>query len=143
MQDTLLDQQSNPNTVVGYFYFDFNDVDKQSSKKAVRSLLLQCTQGDHDGARALEQLYHQCGDGQQQPAEGTIRAVLRDIVARPKEKYLVQDALDECTDREDVLAFLETAAHKKHPNLRILTTSRRERDIDECLSAVADHNIDI
>ena len=97
LQDVLLDRQSNNDAVVSYFYFDFHDAEKQSSKRAVRSLLLQCVRQDHDGARALEQLYRQCSDGQQQPAEHTVQAILQDVLARPTEKYVVLDALDECT----------------------------------------------
>lgn len=136
-------QESQSDTVVGYFYFDFNDVEKQSSRKAVRSLLFQFAQQARDGLQNVEQLYQKCGSGQQQPAEDVIRSLLRDIMGRIESKYIILDALDECTDREDLLTFICTLVDSKLPGLRILATSRSERDIEERLRSIADHNINI
>lgn len=36
-------KEARSDNMVNYFYFDFNVVKKQSSKKAIRSLLLQLT----------------------------------------------------------------------------------------------------
>ena len=136
-------QESQSDTVLGYFYFDFNDVEKQSSRKAVRSLLFQFAQQARDGLQNVEQLYQKCGGGQQQPAEDVIRSLLRDIMGRIESKYIILDALDECTDREDLLTFICTLVDSKLPGLRILATSRSERDIEERLRPISDHNINI
>lgn len=136
-------QESQSDTVVGYFYFDFNDVEKQSSRKAVRSLLFQFAQQARDGLQNVEQLYQKCGSGQQQPAEDMIRSLLRDIMGQIDSKYIVLDALDECTDREDLLTFICALVDSKLPGLRILATSRPERDIEERLRPITDHNINI
>ncbi len=136
-------QESQGDTVVGYFYFDFNDVEKQSSRKAVRSLLFQFAQQARDGLQNIEQLYQKYGSGQQQPAEDVIRSLLRDIMGRIESKYIILDALDECTDREDLLTFICALVDSKLPGLRILATSRPERDIEERLRPIADHNINI
>jgi hypothetical protein len=48
-----------------------------------------------------------------------------------KSKYIVLDALDECTDREDLLTFICDLTNSKIDGLRIMATSRRERDIEE------------
>ena len=143
LQDVLQDQEFSSDIVVSYFYFDFNDAEKQSSKKAIRSLMLQCAQQARDGAQALEQLYHKCRDGQQQPAEDTVQSLLQDTLAGPGQKFVVLDALDECTDPEGMLTFLHTVAQAQYSGLRILATGRRDRDIDAHLSLVAEYNIDI
>ena len=44
--------------------------------------------------------------------------------------YLLIDALDECTDREDLLQIIEELNSWKLDNLHILVTSRRENDIE-------------
>jgi hypothetical protein len=65
------------------------------------------------------------------------------VIAGTGGQYIVLDALDECTDREDMLTFLHELVMLKQPCLRILATSRREKDIEDQLSSVARHNIDI
>jgi hypothetical protein len=72
-----------------------------------------------------------------------IRSLLRDIIGRIQSKYIILDALDECTDREDLLTFICALADSKLLRLRILATSRPERDIEERLTPIADHNINI
>lgn len=50
-----------------------------------------------------------------------------------KHAYVVLDALDECTEREDLLAFIEELVRTELNQLHILTTSRREGDIEASL----------
>ena len=76
-------------------------MEKQSSKKALRSLLLQVTLQQQNRLQILEKLYQKCGNGQQQPAEDVIRSLLNDAVACTGNVYIILDALDECTHRED------------------------------------------
>jgi ankyrin repeat domain-containing protein 50 len=128
---------------MGYFYFDFNDREKRSARKAVRSILFQFALQQHDRLHVLEQLYQKCGNGQQQPAEDEIRSLLRDAIAGIENKYIFLDALDECTDREDLLTFLHELINSKQQGLRVLATSRREKDIEDRLSSIAYHNINI
>ena len=47
--------------------------------------------------------------------------------------YLLIDALDECTDREDLLQVITELDSWKLDKLHILVTSRRENDIEEAL----------
>ncbi|EXJ68500.1 uncharacterized protein A1O5_08293 [Cladophialophora psammophila CBS 110553] len=136
-------QHKEPDTIVSYFYFDFNDIEKQSSNKAIRSLLFQIATQATDIAHELELLYGRCSHGQQQPAEDVIHSLFRKVMDTPREKYIVLDALDECTDREGLLTFLRELIASKPRDLRVLATSRRERDIDDELSPVADYNINI
>ena len=139
----LQDQGSCSDTAVGYFYFDFNNEEKQSSRKAIRSLLFQFAQQVPNSLQALEQLYHKCGKGQQQPAEDAIRSLLQGTMDRIESKYIIVDALDECTDREDLLTIFCDLVDSKLKGLRVMATSRRERDIEEKLEPIADHNINI
>jgi len=128
---------------VSYFYFDFNDAAKQSSKKAIRSILFQAALQANDILHDLERLYQKCSSGQQQPVEDTLHSLLRDAMVRPGLKYIILDALDECTDREELLAFIRDPAASKLRALHIMATSRREKDIDDELNPVADHKINI
>ncbi|KIX03048.1 uncharacterized protein Z518_06598 [Rhinocladiella mackenziei CBS 650.93] len=143
LQHILECQQSQPGIMVGYFYFDFNDIEKQSWRKAIRSLLFQLALQDSGIFQDLEKLYQQCASGQHQPPETSIQPLFREAAARPGKKFIFLDALDECTDREEFLTFLDDLMEFKPPNLHVLATSRLEKDIEEVLSSIADHNINI
>ena len=130
--------------MVSYFYFDFNNTEKQSSKNAIRSLLFQFTLQQQNCLQVLEQIYQKCGNGQQQPAEDVIRSLLKDAVDRTgHNKYIVLDALDECTDREELMTFVRELVDLQQESLRVMITSRREKDIEDQLSPVANYNINI
>ena len=118
-------------------------MEKQSSRKAVRSLLFQFILQISDMAQQLERLYQKCDNGQQQPTEDDIHSLFREAMARSGEKYIILDALDECTDREGVLTFLRELIDSKPRDVRILATSRREKDVEDELSSVTNHNINI
>ena len=143
MQNILQLKESQPNTAVSYFYFDFNDIEKQSSRRAIRSLLFQFALQQPDDLRNLEKLCQKYGNGQQQPAEDVTRSSLRDAVTRMGQKYIILDALDECTYREDLLTFILELINPQPRDLRVMATSRREKDIEEQLSSIAHCNINI
>lgn len=128
--------------MVGYFYFDFNETEKRSSKKAIRSLLVQLA---HQQGRlqTLEQLYQKCENGQQQPGEDVIRSLLKDTLVFTGHKYIILDALDECADREDFMTFIGKLVDSHMESLHIMITSRREKDIEDQLGSLADYKINI
>ena len=129
--------------MISYFYFDFNDVEKQSSKKAIRSLLFQFTLQHQNRLQILEGLYQRCNNGQQQPAQDVIQSLLKDAVISTGHKYMILDALDECADREDFITFIRGLVHSQQEGLRIMITSRREKDIEEQLGSIANCSINI
>jgi len=47
--------------------------------------------------------------------------------------YVVLDALDECTQRLELMDVLKTVARWQLNNLHLLMTSRKERDIESSL----------
>ena len=47
--------------------------------------------------------------------------------------YMVLDALDECSNRSSLLQGLQECHRWGLPTLRILTTSRKEPDIEDCM----------
>ncbi|KIX08660.1 uncharacterized protein Z518_03317 [Rhinocladiella mackenziei CBS 650.93] len=136
-------KESHPDTTVSYFYFDFKDVEKQCSRMAIRSLLFQCALQGSDVIQDLERLYQKCDNGRQQPAEDVTQSLFRKAAACPGQKYVILDALDECTDREDLLLFVCELMKLKPRDLHVLATSRREKDIEDGLSPIATHNINI
>lgn len=136
-------QISQKDAIVGYFYFDFNDTEKQMSHKAIRTLLFQLAQHSSSSYQRLDQVYRRCGNGQQQPSDDTIQSLLLETVNEGGTKYIVLDALDECANREDFLQFLSRIVAAKPTGLRLVATSRREKDIEEVLSSIATYNFNI
>jgi hypothetical protein len=49
--------------------------------------------------------------------------------------YIVLDALDECTQRLNLIHMLETIAMRQPDNMHLLMTSRKERDIESSLGS--------
>ena len=143
MQEIYQLKKAQSDAVISYFFFDFNDADKQSSKKAIRSLLFDITLQQRNRLQILEQLYHKCGNGRQQPAEDEIRSLFKDTIACTGHKYIILDALDECVDREDFMAVIRELVHSQQKDLRIMITSRREKDIEEQLRSIANYDINI
>ena len=109
----------------------------------VRSILYQLSQQKSKTQHILQSLYQRCGNGQQQPGCTNVRELLRESLAVPTPVYIILDALDECADREDLLDFLSSFVQLKLAGVRILATSRRERDIEERLLPSTAYNINI
>ncbi len=143
LQEIIRLKNAQSDIVVSYFYFDFNDMEKQSSKKATRSLLFQFTLQQQNRLHILERLYQECGNGQQQPAEDVIRSLLKDAVVCTGDKCIILDALDECANREDFMTFIGELVHSQREGLRVMITSRREKDIEEQLGSIANYDINI
>lgn len=143
MQSIFRDQDTQPDIVVAYFYFDFNSAEKQHTRTAIRSLLFQLALHIPDLFHSLEQLHKQCEEGHKQPSEDAIRSMFCNAFAAPHRKYVVLDALDECTERETLLSFIRDLVVSPKYLVCILATSRRERDIEAELKPVANHVMDI
>lgn len=124
--------------MVRYFSLDFNDIQKLSTRKTLRSLLSQLPLQCKNILQDLEKSYQNCGEVQQHPLETTIRSLFSEVLSRPGQKFTFLDTLDECTDREEFLTFVRELMKLKPLGLHTLTTSRRERDVEEELSSVAD-----
>ena len=133
---------------IGYFFFDGRDSQKelQLHNKLIRTLILQLSDTRHGGVtEKLADLYKHCGEVQQ-PSDEQLQNVLRDILDRFSQAYILIDALDECTEREKTLNWVNkliSDPNRKAVNLHIVVTSRPERDINDILGVLDPHSIDI
>jgi hypothetical protein len=78
-----------------------------------------------------------------QPTISELTGLLKEMLESLPSMYLILDALDECTDREDLLWLLKDINMWSQTNTRILVTSREERDIKHALNAFATTSISI
>jgi len=126
---------SDPSSVLAYFYFDFSDTQLQQSESLIRSLITQVSSHYSTCPDLLVTLYSQHLDGQRQP---TTKGLMSTLKAMLKGKgfqhvYVIMDALDECEDREQLLLLIQEITEWKLGTMHILATSRKERDIEDCL----------
>lgn len=127
---------------VAYFYFNFNNPQKQNTRSMVTSLIVQLSK-QHASARIrsiLGDLYSSCQNGGHQPSSTSLVDALHDIVDELPLSWIILDALDECVDRSELLGTLDIMATWGNTS-HILVTSRREHDIESCLSALAQESI--
>ncbi|KAF2790565.1 HET-domain-containing protein [Melanomma pulvis-pyrius CBS 109.77] len=138
LQSVLQYCKEDPNKVVAYFYFDFNDVQKQSPELMLHSLICQLLQQFVKIPASLNTLFSSSNNGQQQPSLHTLEEMLQQIIQELPHVYMVLDAMDECSKRAELVDILETLAAWQLQNLHILMTSRRERDIESSLETFMD-----
>ena len=119
-----------------YFFFDGRDSQKelQLHDKLIRSLILQFSLKCENGVpKVLADLYSQCGHGYQQPSLDNLHNVLQKILGGFNSAYIILDALDECSEREKVLDWVQTVILHKYKKLRLhlIITSRPEKEIND------------
>lgn len=129
---------NDPGKAVAYFYFDFNDAQKQNSELMLRSLICQLSQQCIRIPTSLNTLFSSCENGQRQPSLHALVEVMQQMVQEFPHVYVVLDALDECAERSELTDILETTAAWQLQNLHVLVTSRKERDIESSLETFID-----
>jgi hypothetical protein len=60
-----------------------------------------------------------------------------------REAYIIVDAFDECTEREGLLELIQEIVGWKISTLHILVTSRKEREIEDCLIPLSWRTVDL
>lgn len=123
-----------------HFYFDFNDMDKQSHEKMIRSLIMQLSTQNGVIPQPLMSTYESCVNGQRQPSTDALLETLHNLIQDYRKVFLILDALDECTERLELLSMLQQIASWKS-GISILVTSRIEADIGENLDAIGTKKI--
>ncbi|KAL8686847.1 MAG: hypothetical protein Q9218_006823 [Villophora microphyllina] len=89
------------NVGFAYFYFDFNDQQKQTIDGVLRSILKQLSSQKDSLLEQVHELHEQCDTTSPQPATAAVVEALLTIAKRFQDVYIVVDALDECQDSSD------------------------------------------
>ena len=140
----LLESPPAVDKAVAYFYFDFRNTECQY-EGMIRSLISQFATQCTNQTNPLESLYSSCSNGARQPKIRELRQTLRDLVQNFNDAFIIIDALDECKEREQLLADIQKFVEWQLEGLHILVTSRREGDIKATLDPLVNlnQNIDI
>lgn len=122
-----------PSWALAYFYFDFKDSRKQGSRHLITAWIAQLLRQLNRCPDVLMKLHEKYHEGILQPTEDELLATLRVIIGLFENMYIAIDALDECSDQDALLAKLAEIAGWKIGTLHILTTSRKQRRIEDSL----------
>ncbi|KAF3934727.1 hypothetical protein ABW20_dc0106703 [Dactylellina cionopaga] len=116
-----------------YFYFDDNDINKQSLEKMLRVLTSQLYRLFGNNSKELDSLFSSCNNGKDQPTLQSLRKAFLSMTEKAEEVWLVLDALDECGrgKRKELLSWIRNIfIDSDRRNIHLLVTSRREEDIE-------------
>ena len=126
-----------------FYYFDFGDSKKQEVAGFLRSVLAQLASRDLKTLKEAEKLYNQNDRGKQQPDKRSILSILLSVLRSSLRTYLIIDALDECSRREEMLGMLSDIYRQCSEEVNVLVTSRKEHDIELVLDGLASSSIGI
>ena len=137
---------------MAYFYFDFKDINKQSRRDMISSVLSQLSAQSIRYRDILHRLYLAHYSGTQAPSDGVLTECLKDMLLIPNEVpvYIFMDAIDECPNsygapspREQILYLVEELVNLRLPNLRLFVTSRPETDIRVVLEPLSSFQVSL
>ena len=137
---------------IGYFYFDFRDINKQHWRDLVSSILIQLSAQSGPRCDILSRLHLRHDSGVRQPNDDTLTRCLEEMLTLPDQRpiYLIFDALDECsnvsgipTPRKRVLQLVKELIDLHIPNLHICVTSRPEVDIRDVLEPLTSRRVSL
>jgi hypothetical protein len=139
LQNVLEHCHDNPGKAIAYFFFDFGEIQKQNPENMLRSLLCQFSRRFIATPPILNALFISCDNGQRAPSVYVLLEALRSMIEVLPLAYIVLDALDECTQCAELMDMLQIIAGWHLPNLHLLVTSRRERNIESALKDFIDY----
>ena len=77
LEDIKSQYKSDPTVAIAYFYFDFNDAEKQRHDKFTHSLIEQLAWQSAKAHACLESLFSRCYDGKEQPTQDALKVALQ------------------------------------------------------------------
>jgi Cdc6-like AAA superfamily ATPase len=140
LENILEHTTDDPGKAVAYFYFDFNDRQKQNPEMMIRSLISQLSQQFIDISPGLDALFSACESGQRQRqlSLDELLGVLQQLIEEFPCTYVIVDALDECDNRKELMSVVKNMSAWQ--GLHLLFTSRREGDIESTLGRILHKN---
>ncbi|KZP23295.1 hypothetical protein FIBSPDRAFT_858564 [Athelia psychrophila] len=124
----------------GYASFFFDGRSAEAAllvhEKLVRSIIMQLAHRCDGMPAALAEMYAKCDQGFLQPPIELAEATLLRIVDSFDDVFIVIDSLDECSERKDVVQWIQSIASRARGKLHMMATSRSEPDIRRGLHSV-------
>ncbi|KAI7761726.1 hypothetical protein LZL87_013576 [Fusarium oxysporum] len=117
------------------FFFDFNDARKQKLENLLRSLAFQLYHTGNEAARRLDSLFTSHDNGRRQPDTTALSACVDAMIQTAEKVFIIIDALDECTAREELLHWIRGLASS---NAQLLVTGRPEAEFQREIPRLLD-----
>ncbi|KZP13290.1 hypothetical protein FIBSPDRAFT_753631, partial [Athelia psychrophila] len=120
-------------TSTGYAYFFFDGRSAEAAllvhDKFVRSIIMQLAHRCDGVPVALVEMYQKCDKGSRQPPIELLEATLLRILDSFTDAYIAIDSLDECSERSEVIQWIQSIASKASGKLHMVMSSRPESEI--------------
>ena len=141
LSSTILDDlQASTDHIVLSFFFDFSDQKKETVNGMLRSLAFQLYRQAKGSAETLTEAFKKYGHGQ--PSSETLRDAIFKMCETHDRILIVLDALDESTECDALLEWIENMTHHSElGRVQLLCTSRPESSfIDKLPSLFGNKN---
>jgi hypothetical protein len=125
--------EDNHGVTISYFYFDYKDVSKRDSRKAIETLIVSISRQSPATLAYVEDISKKYREFKSQCTFPTLCSILKKCLEFQQRNFVILDALDECNDREELLHFLVELSKSESSSLNLLMSSRRETDIQKQL----------
>ncbi|KAJ5214504.1 NACHT nucleoside triphosphatase [Penicillium cf. viridicatum] len=127
---TVLDHLANGNDgLILSFFFEFGDSKKQTWDDMLRSLAFQLYQRGVGSAIYLDALFNEHQNGSGQPETKALSDIVSKMLVAQRKVYIVLDALDESTTRDDILIWInDVLSNVDFFHIQLLYTSRPESE---------------
>jgi hypothetical protein len=124
--------RSNAPLAMAFYYFDFNDNRKRDVDSLARALLAQLLAQCPNNAKCIDELHFQIQYVQKRDVDFLL-GILREFVQSFEQTYIVIDALNECSECEELMKFIEVVYGWESAQLHIFATSRQLPEIEETI----------
>lgn len=130
IENVLRDCEEKRNAACAYFFFDARaeQSDLSMHHQMLRSLIRQLSLRATSVPAALVGIY---GDGLQKPSIASLEIALQQLIESFEQTYIVIDGIDECIDREKLMAWIGNLLQRNISKLHVVLSSRQEHDIEE------------
>jgi hypothetical protein len=136
IEDMQMFCKEDPTKSLAFFFFDFNDAEKQDPVNMLKSLLSQFLDRCNTVPDTVRSLHTTCGNGRREASQQQLLHTLRETLELMPATFLVLDALDECGDWDALFDILKEMQSWREDTLRVLLTSRKEITIEEDLEDI-------
>lgn len=125
IENLLESSQGDTSTALAYYYFDFSEAEKRTIDSFIRSLIVQLTANLPEIPQVLANLYTRSQEENREPSTDGLKGALRNLLRESAKTTAVVDALDECSEPEELIQFLGEMRSLGTTALRLLVVSRQ------------------
>ena len=121
---------------LAFYFFDFREDETQGVGSLLRALLKQFSRELPIASQELHSLYQSAQAGSRQPTIDELLVTLHRTLQHFDDSFIVMDALDECSNREERDILFDALAEIEgwdQVRLHLLVTSRPETDIKSAM----------